>query len=182
MCMAAPRNFAGMAALRTLLGASESLVTPGFVLLVSRFYARAEQPLRVGLWYCCNGLGSFTGALISYAMGHVRVKGVPPWAWIFILNGMITLIFGVVFLRVCPESPETWSKFSERERRAAVDRVRGNKASLHCRQWKWHQGLEALLPWRDPAPWWYVLIVLTITIPNGGIANFLHLIVSLNAI
>lgn len=178
MCMAAPRSFPGMAALRTLLGASESLVTPGFVLLVSRFYARAEQPLRVGLWYSCNGLGSFAGALVSYGMGHVKVDGVPPWAWIFLLNGAITLIFGVVFLWVCPESPETWKRFSAREKIVALDRVRGNKASLHCRTWKWRQCFEALLPWRDPAPWAYTLIVLTITIPNGGIANFLHLIVS----
>jgi MFS family permease len=77
MTMAAPRYFAGMAALRTLLGAAEALVTPGFVLLVSRFYKREEQPLRVGIWYCCNGLGSFIGALVSYGMGHVNVKGVP---------------------------------------------------------------------------------------------------------
>lgn len=66
-----------MAAVRTLLGAAEALVTPGFVLLVSRFYKREEQPLRVGIWYCCNGLGSFIGALVSYGMGHVTVKGVP---------------------------------------------------------------------------------------------------------
>lgn len=181
MCMSAPRSFAGMAALRTLLGASEALVTPGFVLLVSRFYSRAEQPLRVGLWYSCNGLGSFAGALVSYGMGHVRVRGVPPWAWIFILNGAITLVFGVVFLKICPESPETWGRFTEKERRAAVERVRGNKASLHCRQWKWGQCAEALLPWRDPAPWACAIIVLTITIPNGGIANFLHLIVSMDS-
>lgn len=77
MTMAAPRYFAGMAAIRTLLGAAEALVTPGFVLLVSRFYKREEQPLRVGIWYCCNGLGSFIGALVSYGMGHVTVKGVP---------------------------------------------------------------------------------------------------------
>jgi MFS family permease len=178
LCMAAPRSFAGMAALRTLLGASESLVTPGFVLLVSRFYARAEQPLRVGLWYSCNGLGSFAGALVSYAMGHVRVPGVPEWAWIFILNGAVTLLFGVLFLCVCPDSPDTWGRLSPRERAAALERVRGNRASLHSRTWKWGQCAEALLPWRDPLPWAYALIVLTVTIPNGGIANFLHLIVS----
>lgn len=178
LCMAAPRNFAGMAALRTLLGVSEALITPGFVLLVSRFYKREEQPLRVGLWYCCNGLGNFTGALISYAMGHVHVNGLPNWAWIFILNGIITVLFAGVFLWLCPESPETWSRFSVREKAVALERVRGNKASLHSKHWKWSHVREALLPWKDPQPWAYFWIVMCITIPNGGIANFLHLIVS----
>ncbi|KAL1406111.1 hypothetical protein Q8F55_007794 [Vanrija albida] len=176
MCMAAPRSFGGMAALRTLLGASESLVTPGFVLLFARFYARDEQPLRVGFWYCCNGLGSFTGALISYAMGHVHVRGLPNWAWIFLLNGMITVSFAAVFLLLCPESPATWAWLTPHERHVAVERVRGNKASLHDRTWKWGQVAEALLPWRDPQGWAYFVITLCITIPNGGVAVFLHLI------
>lgn len=86
MCMAAPRSFGGAAAIRILLGCSEALVTPGFVLLISRFYKREEQPLRVGLWYCCNGLGSFIGALISFGIGHIHVDNIPNWAWIFIFK------------------------------------------------------------------------------------------------
>jgi ACS family allantoate permease-like MFS transporter len=77
LCFAAPRSFVPAAVIRTMLGASEALVTPGFVLLVSRFYKREEQPLRVGLWYCCNGTGSFVGALISYGMGHVDIPSLP---------------------------------------------------------------------------------------------------------
>lgn len=163
MCMAAPRSFGGMAAIRTLLGASESLVTPGFVLLFARFYRRDEQPLRVGLWYCCNGLGSFTGALISYAMGHVHVRGLPNWAWIFLLNGMITIVFAAAFLLLCPESPEKWSRLTPHERHVALERVRGNKSSLHDRHWKWGQVAEALLPWRDPQGWAYFIITLCIS-------------------
>jgi MFS family permease len=178
MCMAAPRRFAGMAAIRTLLGATESLISPGFVLLVSRFYRRDEQPLRVGVWYCCNGVGNFLGALVSYAMGHVQVRGVPNWSWIFILNGAVTIVFGVVFLVFCPESPETCAQLTRREKAVALERVRTNKSSLACRTWKWGQFREAVLPWRDPQPWAYFWIVMCITVPNGGISNFLHLIVS----
>lgn len=172
MCMAAPKNFAGMAALRTLLGVTEALITPGFVLLVSRFYKREEQPLRVGLWYSCNGAGSFVGALLSYGMGHVHVNGMRPWAWIFILNGMITTVFAVVFLCLCPESPETYTRFSETEKKIALERVRGNKSSLHNKIWKWSQFREAVCPWIDPQGWAYFIIVLCICIPNGGVANF----------
>ncbi|WVQ79769.1 hypothetical protein IAT38_001869 [Cryptococcus sp. DSM 104549] len=177
MCMAAPRNFAGAAAIRTLLGCSEALVTPGFVLIISRFYKREEQPLRVGLWYCCNGLGSFAGALVSYGMGHVpEVSGVRPWGWIFIFNGAITVIFSCFFLWLCPENPQTCRFLSPHEKRIALERVRGNKSSLGSKTIKWYQVKEALCPWIDPQGWAYVLIVMSLSLPNGGIGNFLHLI------
>lgn len=52
-------------AVRTLLGAAESVVTPGFALLTARFYTRQEQPLRFAIWYSCNGLGSCIGGLLG---------------------------------------------------------------------------------------------------------------------
>lgn len=42
-CMAIPRSFAPLAAIRFLLGAAESLISPGFVLLNARFYTVQEQ-------------------------------------------------------------------------------------------------------------------------------------------
>lgn len=85
--MAGPRNYPGLAALRFLLGMAESIVTPGFTLLCARFYTRQEQALRIGIWYCCNGLGSMLGGLLGYGVGHITNTGIPNWAWIFIVNG-----------------------------------------------------------------------------------------------
>lgn len=65
MLMTAPTAFPGLMAVRTLLGAAESVVTPGFALLTARFYTRQEQPLRFALWYSCNGLGSCIGGLLG---------------------------------------------------------------------------------------------------------------------
>lgn len=65
MLMAAPEGFGGLMAVRTLLGAAESVVTPGFALLTARFYTRQEQPFRFSLWYSCNGLGSCIGGLLG---------------------------------------------------------------------------------------------------------------------
>lgn len=105
-------------------------------------------------------------------MGHVHAGKLRPWGWIFMLNGIITILFSLVFLVFCPESPETFRGLSLHEKRIALERVRGNKSSLHSRTWKWDQFWEAVLPWRDPQGWWYFIIVLSLTIPNGGIANF----------
>lgn len=116
LVFAFPKTFTGLAVLRFLLGASESVVTPGFALITARFYTRQEQPLRMALWYCCNGLGSTIGGLLGkrvtrkwedrsregnatqgtddqcptlpgYGVGHIYVPSIENWAWIFIVNG-----------------------------------------------------------------------------------------------
>lgn len=177
VCMAVPRYFAGLAVLRTLLGMSEGTVTPGFVLITSRFYKREEQPLRVGIWYCCNGLGSFIGGLISYGTGHIDAgETIPNWIWIFIINGTITVIVGVCFLWYAPEQAENAWFLSEGERIIAKERVRGNMSSLSADEWKWSSMFEGLLPWKDPQGWLLFILVISYCIPNGGIGNFLHLI------
>lgn len=51
MCLAAPKNFAGFAAVRFLLGFTEGAVSPAFVTITSIWYRKKEHPLRVGYVY-----------------------------------------------------------------------------------------------------------------------------------
>lgn len=48
MCLAAPTNFAGFAAVRFVLGFMEGAVSPAFVTITSIWYRKKEHPLRVG--------------------------------------------------------------------------------------------------------------------------------------
>lgn len=46
MCLAAPKNFAGFAAVRFLLGFTEGAVSPAFVTLTSIWYQKEEHATR----------------------------------------------------------------------------------------------------------------------------------------
>jgi MFS family permease len=48
MCLAAPKTFAGFAAVRFLLGFAEGAVSPAFVTITSIWYRKKDHPLRVG--------------------------------------------------------------------------------------------------------------------------------------
>jgi MFS family permease len=61
MCLAAPNNFAGFAAVRCLLGFAEGAVSPAFITITSIWYKKEEHPLRVGMWVTCNGLAQIAG-------------------------------------------------------------------------------------------------------------------------
>lgn len=46
MCLAAPKNFAGFAAVRFLLGFAEGAVSPAFITITSVWYQRDEHNVR----------------------------------------------------------------------------------------------------------------------------------------
>lgn len=54
-------NFAGIAVNRFLLGAVESTINPGFILIMSMWYTTSEQPLRLESYYCTNGVATMVG-------------------------------------------------------------------------------------------------------------------------
>ena len=71
-------NFAGIAANRFMLGLVEAAVNPGFVLVMSMWYTAQEQPLRLEIYYCTNGIATMFGGLLGYAIGHIN-GGLAKW-------------------------------------------------------------------------------------------------------
>lgn len=65
MCQAASHNFGTLSALRILSGAFEAIADPAFMLFISTYYTRAEQPSRISAYYSWNGLGVAGGGLIG---------------------------------------------------------------------------------------------------------------------
>ena len=79
ICSPACTNFSGMAVNRFLLGAFESAINPGFVLLMSIWYKTNEQPLRLEAYYSTIGIATMFSGLIGYAVGHIKT-GLQKWS------------------------------------------------------------------------------------------------------
>ncbi|KAH8648616.1 putative MFS transporter [Xylariales sp. PMI_506] len=168
---AGAHNFAGMAVLRFLLGGIESLITPTFVLINGMYYTRKEQVLRTGFWAAANGFGSTVGGIIAFGMGHVNT-GVPGWKWIFIINGLITVVWGFVVYFFLPTSPMEANFLSDNERVLAIHRIRANNTGILNRNFKWKQVEEALNPLKDPQGLLLFLIIFCNEVLNGGFGAF----------
>ena len=50
LCHAAAKSFGTLLVCRFFLGIAEGAITPGFMIITSMFYTRAEQTRRVGYW------------------------------------------------------------------------------------------------------------------------------------
>jgi hypothetical protein len=60
---AACKNFAGLFAVRFILGTREGSITAGFMIISSMFYTRREQTARIGYWCECYAVLSATRCL-----------------------------------------------------------------------------------------------------------------------
>ncbi|KAK1454787.1 major facilitator superfamily transporter [Colletotrichum paranaense] len=172
MITAACSNFPGLAACRFLLGVFEAPITTCFMMMVSMWYVRSEQPMRAGLFYCCNGVGSMLGGVLSYGIG--QIDSFPVWKAVFLICGGITVVWGGLLLVFLPDSILSAKRFSLEERALLVGRARLAKTGVLNKTIKWYQVKEACL---DPQVWLLTLFVLLNEVINGGVANFGKLII-----
>ncbi|OLN85407.1 putative transporter C757.13-like protein 3 [Colletotrichum chlorophyti] len=172
MITAACSNFPGLAACRFLLGVFEAPITTCFMMMVSMWYVRSEQPFRAGLFYCCNGVGSMLGGILSYGIG--QIDSFPVWKAVFLICGGITVLWGGLLLFLLPDSILSAKRFSLEERALLVGRARLAKTGVLNKTIQWYQIKEACL---DPQVWLLTLFVLLNEVINGGVANFGKLII-----
>ncbi|KAF5262986.1 hypothetical protein FOXYS1_6260, partial [Fusarium oxysporum] len=159
MCLAAPHNFAGFAAVRFLLGFSEGAVSPAFVTITSIWYRKSEHTLRTALWVTMNGVAQVVGCLLMYGIGKNSSLGLAPWRTLFLVCGAMTVVAGIAFFTLMPNGPRDAWFLSPRERevlsmRMARDREGGDKTSFSTSQLR-----ETLL---DPKAWavfWFGVLV-----------------------
>ncbi|GLB38895.1 putative major facilitator superfamily protein [Lyophyllum shimeji] len=100
------KTYHGLLACRFFLGLLEGGVFPGLVLYLSFFYPRQRLQWRIsGFFSTASISGAFSGLLAFAIINMNGVGNRPGWAWIFILEGLFTVLFGVSSYFTLPRSP-----------------------------------------------------------------------------
>ncbi|KAE8336563.1 hypothetical protein BDV24DRAFT_155068 [Aspergillus arachidicola] len=172
-CHATTHNFTGIMVTRFFLGLTEAAISPGFSLITGMWYTRSEQPFRHGLWFAGNSLATAFGGLIAYGVAHIS-GSIPAWKWLFIIYGIITVVWSIVFVLFMPDSPLTARFLSQSERADAQERVKVNQTTIKHDRIQWHQVWEALADYKI-----YILFFFQVAnnIPNGGLTMFSAIVV-----
>ncbi|GAB7330562.1 hypothetical protein MBLNU13_g02149t1 [Cladosporium sp. NU13] len=166
-------NFAGIASNRFMLGLVEAAVNPGFVLVMSMWYTAKEQPLRLEIYYCTNGIATMFGGLLGYAIGHITT-GLARWMYVFIIFGSMSLVAGIATLWFLPDLPATAKFLSQRERAVAVERVAANRQGVKNHNFKVDQAWQTVT---DPKTWILFILAVSAQVPNAAITSFTSLII-----
>ncbi|KAJ6148941.1 hypothetical protein N7471_000140 [Penicillium samsonianum] len=173
-CHGATSNFAGLVSLRVLLGVFESTIGPGLSLLTSLWYKRSENASRHGIWFAGNSVSSIFGGLLTYGIGHIS-NSVEPWRWIFIIFGIVTFAYGIVFYIFLPDNPHNARFLSKEEAKFIHERARRESHTTVSHKWSKSQCIEALI---DPKTWLIFVYSMASSIPNGGLTSFGSIVIS----
>ncbi|OCB84497.1 MFS transporter [Sanghuangporus baumii] len=127
------QNFGGLVAIRIMLGLCEGGLLPGIILYLSTIYKKHELQLRVGVFYASASLsGAFGGLLATAIIKMEGVGGMAGWQWIFILEGLVTILFGILAAVLLPADIQSSRLLTPEERAFALRRFRkGNVAASH---------------------------------------------------
>ncbi|CRK17857.1 putative transporter like protein [Verticillium longisporum] len=91
---------------RLLLGLLESGYIPGGLYTLSLWYKGPELSKRFALYFMGNGFATASGGLLAYGILQMRgVAGLAGWQWLFILEGLLTLVAGFCFFALFPGAP-----------------------------------------------------------------------------
>ncbi|KAK5091318.1 hypothetical protein LTS08_005084 [Lithohypha guttulata] len=120
--------------LRALLGVFEAGLFPGSIYIIGCWYRQFETGRRISIFYMASLLSSGFGPIFAYALSLIRVGGPGSmyragWRWIFIVEGVATIVAGIVSPWFLVEFPERVKFLSKRERHIALERVRIDKSS-----------------------------------------------------
>ncbi|CAM1508102.1 Fc.00g049500.m01.CDS01 [Cosmosporella sp. VM-42] len=94
-------------ACRLILGAFESGLLPSMIFIISTVWNRRQQAKRVAVIYCATTISGAFGGLIAYGIQTMGTRrGLAPWRWLFIIEGVVSMTVGFIFLLTIPVSAE----------------------------------------------------------------------------
>ncbi|KAI9454442.1 MFS general substrate transporter [Russula earlei] len=96
-CLAIPERIDGSTGLRCLLGLAEAGLFPGIVFYLSCWYKSSELGSRIALFFTAATMGgAFSGSLAVAIRNMDGLGGRPRWAWIFIIEGLVTILMACI--------------------------------------------------------------------------------------
>lgn len=117
-------NAAGLIALRFFLGVFEASFAPGCALYLSFWYLKSELSLRIAAYAGMSALSGVVSGLVAYGLGAADGLLVESWQAVFIIEGLPTVLCGVLTFWVLPGRPESGKShwFSEEEYQIILQR------------------------------------------------------------
>ena len=160
--------------LRILLGIAEAGFFPGIILYLSYWFPDRERAKMTAFFMMASGLaGVFGNPLSGLIMQYLdRAAGLHGWQWLFLLEGIPSVVLGFAVLGYLTDYPQDAKWLSDEQRNWLVAHLRGEDQQRQQR----HNAdrLAAIMQWRV---WWLIAIYFTVAVgSNAGGAYFPTLI------
>lgn len=141
---------------------AEAGLFPGVNYYLSCWYKRSEFGIRAAIFFSAAALaGSFGGLLAAGIAQMGGVGGKPGWAWIFILEGLATIVVGIASYWMVQDFPDEAKFLSTDDRNRVLRRLRSDQQASAS-----HESFKMRYFWqsvKDYKTWCYAVICKFIT-------------------
>ncbi|KAK4239519.1 hypothetical protein C8A03DRAFT_14104 [Achaetomium macrosporum] len=173
--MGVVQNLEGFFVARFFLGVAESGLFPGTVYYFSMWYKRRERQFRISLFFGAAALAGSFGGILAYGIGHMAgVVWQNGWRWIFILEGIATVVVAIAAFWFIQNYPDTAKFLSDKERTFVRRRLASDSDATHDEGFTWSNVSKAL---RDPKCWLYGMSFHAMSLPLYTFSLFLPTII-----
>ncbi|KAL7919628.1 major facilitator superfamily domain-containing protein [Trichoderma austrokoningii] len=119
------KTYAQVIVLRFMIGIFEAGFFPGIVYFTTFWYRIEERGLRIAFVAAHANLAGAFGGVIAYGVGHLNGRsGLQGFRWLFIIEGIITVLLSFVLVFCLPDYPSKSRWLSENEKKVWEERLR----------------------------------------------------------
>ncbi len=117
--------------LRLLLGAAEAGLFPAMMFMVTQWFSQKHRVTIVGLIYTAPCIAVVIGSPVGGALMELHgVAGLRGWQWMFLVEGLVTMVIGAVVWIALPSRPSDAKWLTADEAAVLTERAAGHaKAS-----------------------------------------------------
>jgi D-galactonate transporter len=118
------RGPASFYSIRFLLGLTEAGFYPGIAFLLSQWFPAEYRARMLAIFLLGVPVSSVIGGPLSGALLNLdQIGGLSGWQWMFIIEGVPTVVLGFLVLRLVADRPATASWLTPAERTAVEARI-----------------------------------------------------------
>lgn len=111
---------------RFFLGMAEAGLFPGINYYLSCWYKRSEFGIRAAIFFSAAAVSGSFGGLLAAAIGKMGgIGGKNGWAWIFILEGLATILIGIASFYFVHDFPDEATFLTPEDRQRVIRRLKG---------------------------------------------------------
>lgn len=160
--------------LRFLLGAAEAGFFPGMILYLTYWFPAPVRGKLTAIFMVAIPLSSSIGApLSSLLLGLDGALGLSGWQWLFLMEGIPSIVVGIVVLSFMTDRPEKATWLPADERSWLVGTISKEQEEL-SRQHNKHSVSESI---KDGKVWLLCFVYLTLIIGLYGVGFWLPQII-----
>lgn len=158
------KDWRTMVGLRVLLGLLEAGYFPGCVYILSTWYTRYHVAKRYSVFYLMGNLCSAFSNILAYGLMQMEgLGGVRGWSWIFIMEGLITVVVAVTAYILMVRFPDeeiskpSWRFLTSEQIQRVMQDLNADRADADPEPFSWAKFFK---PAKDIEIWGFAFLMM----------------------